>query len=78
LFFTDASFALFCMLMKFGIAIAAKIPMMTTTTMSSIRVNPLFFIFCLLKAKNGEIVKLERKMCPRALSGYHKTTRLNL
>ena len=36
------SFARFCMAMKFGIAIAARIPMITTTIMSSMRVKPAF------------------------------------
>src|SRR2546423_266353 len=35
------SFARSCMAMKLGIAIAARIPMMTTTTINSMSVNPL-------------------------------------
>src|SRR6266850_763029 len=38
--FTLASRARSCMAMKFGIAIAARIPMITTTIISSIRVKP--------------------------------------
>jgi hypothetical protein len=38
--FVEPSFARFCMAMKFGIAMAARIPMMTTTIMSSISVKP--------------------------------------
>src|SRR5437870_13874275 len=34
------SFARSCIAMKFGIAIAARIPMITTTIISSIRVKP--------------------------------------
>ena len=39
--FTLASRARSCMAMKFGIAIAAKIPMITTTIISSMSVKPL-------------------------------------
>src|SRR5262245_49695109 len=34
------SFARFCIAMKFGIAIAARMPMITTTIISSMRVKP--------------------------------------
>jgi len=38
--FVEPSLARFCIAMKFGIAIAARIPMITTTIISSIRVKP--------------------------------------
>ena len=38
--FSDAAFALPFVFWNFGIAIAARIPMITTTISSSIRVNP--------------------------------------
>jgi hypothetical protein len=37
---TLPSLARFCIAMKFGIAIAARMPMITTTIMSSISVKP--------------------------------------
>src|SRR3954465_204469 len=42
--FTLASRARSCMAMKLGIAIAARIPMITTTIISSIRVKPFEFL----------------------------------
>src|SRR5207247_4332130 len=49
----EPSLARFCMAMKLGIAIAARMPMMTTTIISSIRVKPfcdltmmLFLLLC--------------------------------
>src|SRR6185295_15875302 len=41
--FTLASRALFCIAMKLGIAMAARIPIITTTIMSSISVKPFWF-----------------------------------
>src|ERR687888_1721423 len=38
------SLARFCMAMKLGIAIAARMPMITTTIMSSINVKPLLLL----------------------------------
>src|ERR1700704_6288774 len=44
--FVLPSFARLCIAMKFGIAIAARIPMITTTIISSIRVKP-FWDLCM-------------------------------
>jgi len=46
------SFARFCIAMKFGIAIAARIPMITTTIISSMRVKPFWFLdmTCVLRS----------------------------
>src|SRR6266850_4228038 len=40
----EPSLARFCIAMKFGIAIAARIPMITTTIISSIKVKPFWFL----------------------------------
>ena len=48
----EPSFARFCIAMKFGIAIAARMPMMATTIISSMSVKPFFsflnMLVCLL------------------------------
>src|SRR5712691_11672246 len=44
--FIDARYAFSFVFANFGIAIAAKMPMMTTTIRSSINVKPLRFICC--------------------------------
>src|SRR5258706_14920877 len=40
----EPSLARFCIAMKFGIAIAARIPMITTTIISSMSVKPFWFL----------------------------------
>ena len=40
----EPSLARFCIAMKFGIAMAARMPMITTTIISSMRVKPFWFL----------------------------------
>src|SRR3954470_24191474 len=46
--FIAATYALSFVLANFGIAIAARMPMMTTTTRSSIRVKPFLLRICMI------------------------------
>src|SRR5206468_1156203 len=69
------SFARFCMAMKLGIAIAARMPMITTTIMSSMSVKPLFCLrrmagyFLLVWVRGRERVRLAGNRNARARGG---------
>src|SRR5258705_2323652 len=55
--FTDASFALSLVAANFGIGIAARMPMITTTISSSMRVKPLRFVI----PSSGKVVALSSR-----------------
>src|SRR3989442_7291554 len=57
--FIDARYAFSFVFANFGIAIAAKMPMMTTTIRSSINVKPLRFIWTNLPHANWYSVIIE-------------------
>src|SRR6266516_615891 len=52
--FIAATYALSLVFANFGIAIAARIPMMTTTIKSSMRVKP--FLFCVIYMNSSVLV----------------------
>src|SRR5215471_2875203 len=66
--FIDAMYAFCFVLANFGIAIAARMPMMTTTINSSMRVKPLRFIAKLQYEKffwaRGFLFRLRQSPCP--------------
>src|SRR5688500_19042413 len=67
---TDASFALSLVVANFGIAIAARMPMITTTISSSMRVKPLRFMLTFLQMTWASRVPLASGgVCSEAVRG---------
>src|SRR5438034_4833064 len=70
--FIDARYAFSFVFANFGIAIAAKMPMMTTTIRSSINVKPLRFIWYNLPNANFYSVSIEVFGLAKELFGLKK------
>src|SRR6266704_2363105 len=73
--FIDARYAFSCVFANFGIAIAAKMPMITTTIRSSISVNPLRFTLNYLPLGTGSRSQGRRPQTRRAARWSQKKER---